>query len=57
MRWAGHIASMEEMRNVYKIRVGKAEGKRPLGRPGLDGRIILESCEVGLESVDWMHLA
>jgi hypothetical protein len=24
---------MEEMRNAYKILVGKAEGKRPLGRP------------------------
>jgi hypothetical protein len=31
MRWAGHVAHIEEMRNVY-ILVGKLEGKRPLGR-------------------------
>jgi hypothetical protein len=33
MRWAGHVARMEEERKVYKILVGKPEGKRPLGRP------------------------
>jgi hypothetical protein len=33
MRWAGHVARMEEKRNVYRILVGKPEGKRPLGRP------------------------
>jgi hypothetical protein len=27
MRWAGHVASMEEKRNAYRILVGKAEGK------------------------------
>jgi hypothetical protein len=29
MRWAGHVACMGEMKNVYKILVGKSEGKRP----------------------------
>jgi hypothetical protein len=33
MRWAGHVAHMGEERKVYKILVGKPEGKRPLGRP------------------------
>jgi hypothetical protein len=33
MRWAGHVARMEEGRNVYRVLVGKPEGKRPLGRP------------------------
>jgi len=33
MRWAGHVASMGERRGVYRILVGKPEGKRPLGRP------------------------
>jgi hypothetical protein len=33
MRWAGHVARMGENRNAYRILVGKAEGKRPLGRP------------------------
>jgi hypothetical protein len=30
MRWAGHVARMEEKRNAYRILVGKPEGKRPL---------------------------
>jgi hypothetical protein len=33
MRWAGHVARMEEKRNACRILVGKPEGKRPLGRP------------------------
>jgi len=33
MGWAEHVASMEEMRNVYKILVGKHEWKRQLRRP------------------------
>jgi hypothetical protein len=33
MRWAVHVARMEEERKVYKVLVGKPEGKRPLGRP------------------------
>jgi hypothetical protein len=33
MRWAGHVARMGEGRNVYRVLVGKCEGRRPLGRP------------------------
>jgi len=33
MRWAGHIARNVERRGVYRVFVGKLEGKRPLGRP------------------------
>ena len=33
MRWAGHVARMEEGRSVFKILTGKPAGKRPLGRP------------------------
>ena len=33
IRWAGHVACMEEGRGVHKVLVGKREGKRPLGRP------------------------
>jgi hypothetical protein len=32
MRWAGHVAQMGEKRNVYRLLVGKSEGKSPLGR-------------------------
>ena len=33
MRWAGHVARMEESRSAFKILTGKPTGKRPLGRP------------------------
>jgi hypothetical protein len=33
MRWAGHVARMEEKRNVYRLLVGKPEGKGPIGIP------------------------
>jgi hypothetical protein len=33
MRLAGHVARIGEKRNVYRLLVGKPEGKRPLGRP------------------------
>ena len=33
MRWAGHVARMGEERGVYRVLVGKPEGKRSLGRP------------------------
>ena len=33
MRWAGHVARMGEERSVYRVLVGKLEGKIPLGRP------------------------
>ena len=33
MRWAGHVARTGEGKGVYRILVGKPEGKRSLGRP------------------------
>ena len=33
MRWAGHVASMGERKGIYRVLVGKPEGKRILGRP------------------------
>jgi len=44
MRWAEHVARIGERRDVYRVLVGKPEGKRLLGRlgdPGVDGSIIL----------------
>jgi hypothetical protein len=41
MRWAGHVAGIGEDRGVYRVLVGKPEGKRPLGDKDADGRIIL----------------
>jgi hypothetical protein len=33
MRWSGHVACMGEGRGVYRVLVGRTEGKRPLGKP------------------------
>jgi len=33
MRWTGHVVFMGERRAIYRVLVGKPEGKRPLGRP------------------------
>jgi hypothetical protein len=33
MMWEGHLPCKEEIRNAYKILVGKPDGKKPLGRP------------------------
>jgi hypothetical protein len=41
MRWAGHVARMDEGRCVYRVLVVRFEGKRPLGRLSVGGRIIL----------------
>jgi hypothetical protein len=59
MRWAEHVARMGEKRNVYRLLVGKPEGKRPLGRPRrrwIDN-IKMELSEIGLSVVDWIGLA
>ena len=41
MRWAGHVERMGEESGVYRVLVGKPEGKRPLGNLVVDGWIIL----------------
>jgi hypothetical protein len=59
MRWAGHVARMGEERKVYKVLVGKPEGKRPLGRPRRrweDG-IRMDLREIGWDDVEWVQLA
>jgi hypothetical protein len=59
MRWAGHVARMGEKRNVYRLLVGKTEGKRPLGRPRRRwvDNIKMDLLEIGWSSVDWIGLA
>jgi hypothetical protein len=59
MRWAGHVARMGEKRNVYRLLVGKPEGKSPLGRPRhrwVDN-IKMDLLEICWGSVDWIGLA
>jgi hypothetical protein len=53
------VARMGEERKVYKVLVGKPEGRRPLGRPWRrweDG-IRMDLREIGLGGVDWIRLA
>jgi hypothetical protein len=59
MRWAGHVARMGVKRNVYRLLVGKPEGKRSLGRPrcGWIDNINMDLLELGLVAVDWIGLA
>jgi hypothetical protein len=58
MRWAGHVARMEEKRNAYRILVGKPEGKRPLGRPRRRwvDNIKTDLREIGWDGMDWIDL-
>ena len=59
MRWAGHVARMGEEREVYRVLVGKPEGKRPLGRPRRRwaDNIRTNLQEVGCVYMDWIGLA
>jgi hypothetical protein len=42
MRWAGHVVRTRDRRGAYRVLIGRPYGKGPLGRLGLDGRIILK---------------
>jgi len=58
MRWAGQVAHMGEERGVYRVLVGKPEGKRPLGRLRLRwvDNIRIDLQEVGCGYMDWIGL-
>ena len=55
----GHVAHMGESRVVYKVVVGKPEGKRPLERPRRrqENNITIGLQEVGGRGMDWIGLA
>ena len=59
LRWAGHVARMEEGRSAFKILTGKPKGKRPLRRPSRrwedDIRMGLE--EIGINAAYWVDSA
>jgi hypothetical protein len=59
MRWVGHVARMGESRGVYRVLVGKPEGKRPLGRPRhkWEDNIKMNLQEVGCGDTDWIDVA
>ena len=55
----GHVARMGEGRGVYRVLVGKCEGRRPLGRPRRrwEDNIKMDLQEVGCGGMDWIELA
>jgi hypothetical protein len=50
MRWAVYVARMGELRNTYRILVGKPERKRPLGRPR---RRWVDKIKIDLIEIEW----
>ena len=59
IRWTGHVACMGEERGVYRVLLGKPEGRRPVGRPRRRwvDNIRTDLHEVGCGYMDWVGLA
>ena len=55
LRWAGHVARMEEGRSAFKILTGKPTGKRPLGRlrHRWEDNIRMDLVEIGINVGNW----
>jgi hypothetical protein len=57
MRWAGHVVRMGERRGVYRVLVGKPEGKRPLERPRRRWEDNVKTdLKMGCGGMDWIDL-
>jgi len=56
---AEHVARVGDIRGVYRVKVGKLDGKRPLGRPRCrwEEDIEMDLQEVGCGGMDWIELA
>ena len=59
LRWAGHVARMEEGRSTFKILTGKPTGKRPLGKPRRrwEDNIRMDLEEIGINTGNWVDSA
>jgi len=59
MRWAGHVARVGDERGMYRVLVGKPEGKKPLGRPRRrwEDNIKTDLQEVDCGAMDRIELA
>jgi hypothetical protein len=59
MGWAGHVACIGEGRGVYRVLVGRPEGKRPLGKWGhrWEGNIKMDLREMGINGMNQIQLA
>ena len=59
LRWAEHVARMEEGRSALKILTGKPTGKRPLGRPRCrwKGNMRMDLEKMGINAGNWFDSA
>jgi hypothetical protein len=59
LRWAGHVACIGQGRGVYRVLVGKPDGKRPLGRPRRRWKcnFKMDLREIGIDVANWIRLA
>ena len=59
MRWAGHVARMEEGRSAFKIVTGKRTGRIPLERPRRrwEDNIRMDLGEIGINAGNWVDSA
>ena len=59
LRWAGHVARMEETRSAFKMLTGKPKGKRPLGRPRhrWEDNIRMDLEDIGINAENWVDSA
>jgi hypothetical protein len=59
VRWAGHVTRMGEGRGVYRVLVGRPEGRRPLGRPmhRWEDNIKMDLREIRMDGANWIRLA
>ena len=59
LRWAGHVARMEEGKSAFKISTGKLTGNRPLGRPRRiwEDNITMDLEEISISESNWVDSA
>ena len=59
LRWAGHVARMEELRTAFKILAGTPTGKTLLGRPRRrwEDNIRMDLKETGISTRNWVDSA
>jgi hypothetical protein len=59
IRWAGHVARIEEGRGVYRVLIGRPKDKRPMGRPRRRWKhnIKMDLRDIGIDGANWIRLA
>ena len=59
LRWAGHVARVEEGKSAFKILTGKPTGKRPLGRPKRrwEDNVRIDLIKICINTRNWLDSA